>query len=52
MTETEQKLVEALKLALFALNDIPNSRVRHDKHRNSYEIAVEIERVLNALTSA
>ncbi len=46
MTETEQKLIDALKLALYALNEIPSHGVRHDKFRNSYAIASEIERVL------
>lgn len=46
MTETEQKLTDALKLALYALNEIPNFGVRYEKYRNSYAVAVEIERVL------
>lgn len=46
MTETEKKLVEALKLALFALNEVPSHGVRHDKYRNTYAVASEIERVL------
>jgi hypothetical protein len=46
MTDTEKKLVETLQLALFALNRIPNRSVDHEKFRNSYDIAAEIERVL------
>lgn len=49
MTETEKKLVEVLKLAQYALNQIPNTRVPHDKFRNSYEVAAEIDRVLGSL---
>lgn len=46
MTETEKKLLDALRLASFALNEIPNNRVRHERYRNSYEIAAEIDKVL------
>lgn len=46
MTETEKKLTEALKLALHALNEIPNSSIRHPDYRNSYEVAAAIGKVL------
>lgn len=44
--EVAEELYRALGLALHALNEVPNRRIRHDDYSNTYAVASEIERVL------
>jgi hypothetical protein len=46
------KLVEALKLALYALREMPSFPVRHARYRTSYRVAAALEAVLRDLEPA
>jgi hypothetical protein len=46
------KLVEALKLALYALREMPSFPVRHARYRTSYRVAAALEAVLREAEGA
>ncbi len=52
MTGREKKLIDALTLALHALNEVPNFAVRHEKYRNSYDVAKAIGKALREIEGA
>jgi hypothetical protein len=45
------KLVETLRLALYALNEAPRFRVRHERYHTSYEVCAAVEETLRAAAS-
>lgn len=45
-------LVDALTLALHALNQAPSFRLRHDRYRTSYQVCAVLDAVLSRCAGA
>lgn len=43
--------LEALELAYYTLNEIPNTSIRHGKYKDSYSVAAEAGKVLKSETA-